>query len=527
MPIARWTPPTNITRQEQFILKRCQNKRRLFAFLREHRAAIFDDATQDELAAMYRASGAGLPANPPALMAMALILQGYHRVSDADAVELSVLDLRWQMVLGILGSTEPAFSQGALFEFRERLIAHDLDRRLLERTAEIARSSGAFDGRKLPKTLRVAIDSSPLEGAGRVEDTLNLIGHAARNVVVCAAKLLERDVATVCKQAGIPILLETSVKKALDRDWSDPKQKGEAVEVLAKQVLALERWLEKHLAQQVKQPPLKDLIAVLDQLVVQDLEPDPGGGPGVRIARQVAEDRRVSVTDGQMRHGRKTKSKRFNGYKRHLATDLVTDAIVACAVTPANRPEHEALEPLLADIRTQGLRVGEAQFDRGYIASPAVRQIERDGGEVVCKPWRTQNGDLFSKDDFTLNLRAMSITCPAGRTQTIVLGRAAEFDAKHCDSCKLRPKCTTASPGHGRTVGIGEDERLQQRLRKMARTADGRERFRQRVAVEHRLAHLGYRQGKRARYRGVRKNLFDTRRAAAIQNLETAQRRAA
>jgi hypothetical protein len=46
-----------------------------------------------------------------------------------------------------------------------------------------------------------------------------------------------------------------------------------------------------------------------------------------------------------------------------------------------------------------------------------------------------------------------------------------------------------------------------------------------RVAVEHRLAHLGRRQGPRARYRGTRKNLFDLRRTAAIQNLEVLDRR--
>jgi hypothetical protein len=56
-------------------------------------------------------------------------------------------------------------------------------------------------------------------------------------------------------------------------------------------------------------------------------------------------------------------------------------------------------------------------------------------------------------------------------------------------------------------------------------TSRGRERVRERVAVEHRLAHIGRRQGKRARYRGVRKNLFDVRRAALIQNLETIHRR--
>src|SRR5690606_29407020 len=100
-------------------------------------------------------------------------------MSDGEMVELTVVDLRVQMVLDRLGEGEPAFSQGALQEFRERLIRADLDRRLLERTVALARSTREFDPRKLPKTLRVAIDSSPLEGAGRVEDTFNLLAHAA------------------------------------------------------------------------------------------------------------------------------------------------------------------------------------------------------------------------------------------------------------------------------------------------------------------------------------------------------------
>ena len=57
--------------------------------------------------------------------------------------------------------------------------------------------------------------------------------------------------------------------------------------------------------------------------------------------------------------------------------------------------------------------------------------------------------------------------------------------------------------------------------------ARGRARLRERVGVEHKLAHLVRRQGRRARYRGVRKNLFDLRRASAIQNLEAIQRKVA
>jgi hypothetical protein len=50
--------------------------------------------------------------------------------------------------------------------------------------------------------------------------------------------------------------------------------------------------------------------------------------------------------------------------------------------------------------------------------------------------------------------------------------------------------------------------------------------LRERVVVEHSLAHISQRQGRRARYHGTRANRFDLRRACAIQNLETAHREA-
>lgn len=133
---------------------------------------------------MYRRTGAGAKPLPTAMMAMAVLLQGYLGTSDAEAVELTVVDLRWQMVLDRLAEEEPAFSQAVLRDFRGRLSRTDMDRRLLERTVELARTTQEFDWKKLPQTLRVGMDSSPLGGAGRVEDTINLLGHAARKVVI-------------------------------------------------------------------------------------------------------------------------------------------------------------------------------------------------------------------------------------------------------------------------------------------------------------------------------------------------------
>ena len=525
MGIKRWTPPVDLSRREQLLMKRLGRVRKLLGFLRRHRHEIVNESFQDELSAMYRKTGAGKEPVTPGLLAMATLVQGYLGVSDAEMVELTVVDLRVQMVLGLLGAEAPGFSQGAFHDFRDRLIEFDMDRRLLERTVELAKNTGEFDYRKLPKTLRVAVDSSPLEGAGRVEDTFNLLAHAARKIIACAATILEQRFDEVCDAAGIPLLKQSSVKRGLDVDWNDSSAKANAINVLCEQLDDLQRWLEDTLPAESGRKPLQDLVETLRQLRGQDLEPDPEGG-GVRVREGVATERRVSVEDGEMRHGRKSKKKRFEGFKRHLAVDVDLGLILACAVTPANRPEAEAMPDIGADVREQGIVVHELQVDRAYVNSSLVDEVLGRKGNVIAKPWRFRNGALFAKSDFKINMSDWTIECPAGFVKRFRLGSVVEFDPMLCDHCPVRGKCTTAEYGHGRTVSIAENEPLQNKLRKLTSTAAGRSKLRERTVVEHKLAHLGQRQGRRARYRGTRKNTFDVRRAAAIQNLEVAHREA-
>jgi hypothetical protein len=257
MTLARWHPRQPYTKQEEFLRRRLGRTRKLFAFLRAHRHELFDEAFQAELEAMYRATGAGKAPVPPALLAMVTLLQAYLGISAAEAVELSVVDLRWQLVLDCLGATEPAFSQGALGEFRARLIRTEMDRRLLERTVTLARQSQGFDPRKLPKPLRVAFDARALEGAGRVEDTINLLGQAARKVVLCVAMLRGCTAEAVARQAGIPVLLAPSVKAGLDGNWADPQAPTEALQQLVAQLEAVEAWVQRHLSEALTQGPLR------------------------------------------------------------------------------------------------------------------------------------------------------------------------------------------------------------------------------------------------------------------------------
>ncbi len=520
----RWKPTVVVSAREQRLLKLAGKSRKLFVFLREHRHELFDDAFQTELEAMYRQTGQGQAPQPPALMCMALLLQAYTQTSDAEAVCASAADSRWRMVLDRLGAEEdePAFSQGGLQQFRDRLIATEMDGRLLERTRELAHATKSFDPKKTPKSLRVAVDSRPLEGAGRVEDTINLLGHAGRKIAECTAVVLGTDVEEVCQQANVPLLMASSIKAGLDIDWSATEAKSEAVNRLCIQLDRLMTWVSKHAAS-CAAAPLTRYIEALEQVRKQDLEPDEKGG--VQIRQGVAAERRISIEDADMRHGRKSKSKRFNGFKQHIATDLDNELVLACAVTPANRPEEEATDALQEDMARQELFPDELLIDRAYINSALAEDVQAAGGDIICRAWAgTAKPGLFGKRDFHINVRDSTITCPAGQVEHFEPGAVVHFDHEVCGPCKLRPQCTQAATGRGRSITMGDDEGLQKKLRSRLKTRAGRARLRERVAVEHHLAHLAERQGPKARYIGTRRNLFDLRRLSSVQNLEVIAR---
>ncbi len=139
------------------------------------------------------------------------------------------MDRRWQLVLDCMNAGEPPFAKGTLAGFRKRLMEKDLDRRLIERTVELAARTGGFGAR----ALRAALDSSPLWGAGRVEDTFNLVGHALRKALGVIAVLQGRGqaagTAVLAAQAGVPQLAASSLKAALDADWDDPAARDAAL----------------------------------------------------------------------------------------------------------------------------------------------------------------------------------------------------------------------------------------------------------------------------------------------------------
>ena len=513
-----WNPPITLSPEEQKIAARTQKARKFFVFLRMIRHELLDADFQTTLAQSYHPTPGGKAPVEAGMLALATLLQAYCNVGDREAVERTVMDKRWQLVLDCLGAEQPPFSQGTLFHFRLRLIQHNLDKTLLERTVALAEQTGGFGARQL----RAALDSTPLFGAGRVEDTFNLLGHALRKAQGLAAKALGTSAEVLMADAGLELVGQSSLKAALDLDWGAPTARESALRLVLEEVERWKRGLEQqHLSAQ--EPPMQEMLETIDQIVAQDTEPDPEGGLGARrIKKHVAPDRRISIEDADMRHGRKSSSKTFNGFKEHLALDLdskVTREVVVC---PANHPEHEAVV-LLAEELEKGAGLFQLDIDLGYMASPRIAQWAAQGVHIIARPW-PQVGPLFTKSDFTLDFQHGTVTCPNGQTVPMVPGKDAQFPASACDGCPVRAQCTKARLGQGRSLTIREDEQFQHKLRAKIKTKRGRASLRKRTAVEHAISHHLTHRGRRARYKGLRKNQFDGRRHAAVSNLQVAAR---
>lgn len=484
---------------------------------------------QDEaFAGLYREEH-GRPSVPPSQLCIALLLQTHDGVSDEEAIERTAYDLRWKVALS-LELQEKLCAKSTLQLFRAKLVIHEEYGQIFESSVTACRRAGLLKRRKVD----VAIDTTPVLGRGAVKDTYNLISDQIRTVVNEACTLKGWEPASVITEQGLSRHFSASLKGSVNLDWDDPAARRALIgQVVADARVALTlaaRALRGFARSAEGTQALRGARELLADLLQQDIDEEPANGGGPALRQGTSRDRIVSTTDPEMRHGHKSHSKGFEGYKAAVVAEVGHGVILSTDVRAANVADADGAKELVEQAaQNAGQRIGRAFGDTAYGNMATRQELSGCVERVVAKaPPLPHRRGCFSIDDFVVDPKQGVARCPAGK-RSIRRDRILKpypgwryvFSRTDCSGCRLRAQCTTGKVT-ARMITVTEATRALQNLRRQQSTPEFRARYRLRVIVEHRLARLCQLGIRQARYFGRAKTAFQLAMAAAVANFSLA-----
>ena len=497
-----------------------------YGFLACQRGQLFND---EEFAEFYCLNN-GRDSVPPSMLATALLLQTHDKVSDDEAKARADFDIRWKVALGIAVDDKP-FAKSTLQLFRAHLILHEKIRGVFERSLQFARQTGYLKGHRM----KAALDTSYILGCGAVKDTYNLLADGIVQVVRALSALDGVRTQEWANERGLERYFGSSVKGEAAINWDDEKERRaflQAIVADADRVLELARQAQWQLpSEDQKRQVILDSADLLGQLLLQDVERKDDG---VSLKEGVSRNRIPSVHDPEMRHGHKSSSVRFDGYKAAVAVDTDSQLITAVDVLPGNAPDNTGAMALVEQTeKNTACEVEETMGDCAYGDGTTRQTFVNAGRTLVAKVPSRPNKAYFPKEDFQIDLATGICLCPAGQSTRIRRRLKSHpdgqggwqrpwgfaFDNRICGACPLRSKCVAGKKGKGRTVSLHPQEALLQQARTFQQSPAFAEYRRRRQVVEHRLARLVQLGIRQSRYFGRVKTRFQLLMAATVANL--------
>jgi transposase len=466
-----------------------------------------EEIVRDEDFAHLYAQGKGRPSIPPSVMIRAMLCATHDRTCDAETSRRTRVDSDWKAAMGVddwfegIGAT--TFSL-----MRARMVAHDADNKLFEKTLERAVERGIFT-----EPLTAIIDSSPVHGAGAVADSYELIRKMMGRLARAMGGRLD---------AGLRVkAIELAAAKP-DIDWQNPADRkahlGDLVELAAR--LLGEAAASQEMAADEE---LAEAAGLLSQVVRQDVE---AGENGPQIRQAVTPDRVISHSDPQMRHGRKSASRRFDGHKLDVMTDEASELVLGVDVRAGNAGDGEGAAPLLSKVQAvEGVEVETLLGDMAYSDGDVRVAVENLGAELVAKVPPLHNAGRFTRNEFFVEVD--QVTCPAGEiTKDVRLIKDHKarpafvfvFADEVCANCPLRAECTTGTGG--RTITIGPHHDRIEAARAAQEQPAIKALLRRRAKVERKIDHLQVLGMRKARYKGRRKTRLQAVFAATVANIK-------
>jgi hypothetical protein len=480
-------------------------------------AAVSDVLFPDEDLALMYCPDNGRPSLPPSLMNGILLLQFYDNVSDDEAVERTKFDMRWKVALN-LPLDFPGFHPTSLTKYRNRLIEHEQERYAFDRFIAVGREAGF-----IPDRVTLLTDTTNVKGAGAVQDSYTLLRKGIRKLLKAAGFHLPN------KRRGLSLQTRVLLERYVDQDrkanidWADPQQRAAELQVLfADAEAALDLA-----AEQIDDDEVRYWGWLLTKILGDDLVIDDQGQ--AQIGQGTATDRVISITDPEMRHGRKSSARLFNGFKASVSTELRSELIMDIADVTASGSDGAHLLPIIERVEAQtGVTVEQAIGDGAYGSGKNRAACDNYPGHAVdlVSPLAQPSDPEVDKSAFDINLEAQTATCPQGHTVT---GQPAgkhdgqqmwlfTFPRATCEACPLFERCVR-SKKTGRTVRTRAYEAYLQAARLRQQTKEFNLLCRLRAAVERKIAELAQCGLRETRYVGEPKRQLQRLWTGAAMNL--------
>lgn len=484
-----------------------------------------------ELEKMYCADN-GRPAEEPVRMLAVLILQFMERMPDRQAAEACHFDLRWKLAVG-MEADEPAFHATSLVKFRDRLLAHGLERVGFEAVLEQMRTAGY-----LPKRGPQRLDSTHIIGLvsrmGRLE--------CVRQTLRLALEELE-PVEKLPRPEAWTLWWERYVESHVDYKNSGEilKQKMGQAGHDAWEVLSWVNGLNGETRQ-------GKAVRLLQRVFDENFEVGGDGAIEKRPAQPTGAVHNPHNPEAQWSSKSTTKDKEWVGHKVQVAETVEpqarqkgepTRSVITAIVTQAAPESDKAgMAAVLEQQRQLGLeKPGTLYVDGAYVSGPGLAQAQAEDRQLMGPaPAAPDRGKVHACEAFTVNVEGRQAVCPAGKASTqcsrLVEQKTGKVEYRfewstHCHDCVLRAKCVSQGQRH-RTLLVGEHHTLLQARRQAMHTEEFQKDMRHRNGIEGTQSELVRGYGlRRARYRGRSKVRMQNYMIGAASNIRRWCRRAA
>ena len=418
----------------------------------------------------------------PEIMFRSAIVQYLNDYSDREMEEAARYNLIIKWFIGI-PVEDSSYDHSALGDFRDRL--------------------GEKRWKKLFFIILNQIEDAGFAKGNQYTDATHVIANIAIPGTIGLIRQGIKAIMEEIKKVDPKLYEEMGGQKTADKKEKihtlKPEEKKKKLVEVVKEARAI-----RGKAGKLESPSVKQKIEQLNQILNENTEEKNGE---IQKKKEHVEDKLVSLVDNDARHGAKSDSKPFTGYKANIMKS--EDGFVTnINGTAGNTYDGNLLVPLVDEKTENSSKPPKIAGDTHYGSAENRYQMSLREIRLVAPLIKDFNPTgLLSQEKFVLD--KTGVTCPAGNRTMISNYNEKEgttifyFKKEICQQCVLKDQCTKQER---RTITIGKHHELIKEAKEYNKTQDFKDDMKERAHIEPKHAEMKRFHGMaRARYWGLPK----------------------